>query len=161
MQSLGNLLKVLNEAKIDFVLIGGFASVVYGSSMVTRDLDICAFINPDQIERLRACLSQFHPRHRMTPKKLSFLEYPSNTKELKNIYLETDLGVLDIIGEVTGVGDFKKISANAVEIDIYGIKCKVMAIDDLIASKKALGRYKDLAVVRELEFIQKRDNELK
>ena len=155
MQSLSKLLEILLDARIDFVLIGGFASVIHGSSMVTQDLDICMMVNPEQIEKLRECLKDFHPKHRMTPKHLSFLEFPADTALTKNIYLETDLGVLDVISEVTGVGTLQRLAANADEITLYGKKCKIISIEDLIASKKALGRPKDLAVVRELEMVSK------
>jgi len=155
MQNLGHLLEVLLNTNIEFVLIGGFASVVHGSSMVTQDLDICMLVNPQQIEKLRNCLRPFKPRHRMTAKKLSFLDFPQDASGVKNIYLETDLGILDIVGEVTGAGPFARVYAHANEIEIYGKKCKVISIKDLIASKKSLARPKDLAVVRELEAIQR------
>ncbi len=155
MQSLGNLLELLLNANINFVLIGGFASVVHGSSMVTQDLDICMLVDPKQVEEMRRCLSAFHPAHRMTSKKLSFLQFPTDTANLRNIYLETDLGVLDVVSEVTGVGSFDRVCAQADEIEIFGKKCKVISLQDLITSKKALGRAKDLAVVRELEIIKK------
>jgi predicted nucleotidyltransferase len=156
--SLGELLKTLIDAQIDFVLIGGYASVVHGSTMVTRDLDICALVTPVQIEKLRKCLSSFHPTHRMTPKRLSFLQFPEDSKGVKNIYLETDLGVLDVISEVTGVGDFSRVASQSIEIHLYGRKCKVISVEDLIAAKEAMGRDKDKAVVRELKIIQKRKN---
>ena len=158
MQSLSDLLKVLMDSKIEFVLIGGYASVVYGSTMVTRDLDICALVTPEQIEKLRQCLKDFHPKHRMTPKKLSFLDHPEDTAGTKNIYLETDLGVLDVISQVTGVGEYGRIALKAVEIQIYGKKCKVISLEDLIASKLAMGRDKDKAVVRELKIIKDSDS---
>lgn len=158
MQSLGELLKKLVDAQIDFVLIGGYAGVVYGSTMVTRDLDICALVTPAQIEKLRTCLKDFHPTHRMTPNRLSFLEHPLETAGVRNIYLETDLGVLDIISEVTGVGDFSRLTSNAIEIQVYGRKCKVISIEDLIAAKEAMGREKDKIVVKELKVIRERQN---
>ena len=154
MQSLGDLLKVLIDSSIEFVLIGGYASVVHGSTFVTRDLDICVLVTPEQIEKLRKCLKDFHPKHRMTPKKLPFLDHPEDTAETKNIYLETDLGVLDVISQVTGVGEYSRIAAQAVEIQIYGKKCKVISLEDLIVSKLAMGRDKDKAVVNELKAIK-------
>ena len=75
MQNLSSLLEVLLNANIDFVLIGGFASVVHGSSMVTQDLDVCMLIDPDHIGKLRDCLKELNPKHRMTHKKISFQEY--------------------------------------------------------------------------------------
>lgn len=157
MRSLAKLLDVLLNANIDFVLVGGFASVVHGSTMVTRDLDVCMLTGPDEIEKLRECLAPYNPKHRMTPQKLPFKDYPAVTTGLKSVYLETDLGVLDVLSEITGVGSFEDVVKNAIQIEIQGKKCNVISIDDLIASKKSLGRAKDLAVARELEIIQKHE----
>jgi predicted nucleotidyltransferase len=158
-RNLAKLLDVLIDARIDFVLIGGFASVVHGSTMVTRDLDVCMITGEDEIEKLRDCLRAYNPTHRMTPQRLPFNAYPKDVTGLKSVYLETDLGVLDVVSEVTGVGGFQEINKHATQIDIHGRKCKVISMDDLIASKKSLGRVKDLAVVRELEIL-KRENKI-
>lgn len=40
MENLNHLLKRLLESKIEFVLIGGYAAVLHGSSQVTQDIDI-------------------------------------------------------------------------------------------------------------------------
>jgi|GEM_PF-1469467 len=56
MQNLNQLLKVLLEAKIDFVLIGGYAGVVYGSTQLTRDLHICMYLNDDDLKTLQQAL---------------------------------------------------------------------------------------------------------
>ncbi len=154
MQNLGKLLDLLLTAHIDFVLVGGFASVIHGSSMVTHDLDICILLDPEHIETLRQCLKPYHPTHRMTPQRLSFLEFPKDISNIKNLYLETDLGILDIINHIDGVGSFERVRQDAIEIEIYGKNCKVISIDDLIACKKAIRRPKDLAVARELEALK-------
>lgn len=155
MNNLNNLLQVLLEHKIDFVLIGGFAGVVHGSTQVTRDLDICALVTPIQVEKLRTALKDLHPRHRMNPNfKPSFLTEPSDLESLKNIYLETDLGVLDVISEVTEVGDYEQVKKNSVEIDLFGQKCRVISIDALIKAKEKMGRPKDKMVVAELKALR-------
>lgn len=154
MTNLNNLLQVLLENEIDFVLIGGFAGVVHGSTQVTRDLDICALITPAQIEKLRFALKDLHPRHRMNPNfKPSFLTEPKDLENLRNIYLETDLGVLDIISEVTQVGDFEQVMKNSVEIELFGKTCKVISVDALIRAKEKMGRPKDKLVVAELKAL--------
>ena len=51
MNNLNSLLEILLANEIDFVLVGGFAGVVHGSTQVTRDLDICALVSPDQVEK--------------------------------------------------------------------------------------------------------------
>jgi len=150
------LLKVFIDAKMDFVIVGGFAGVLHGSSMVTKDLDLCFLLSLDNVEQLRSALRAFHPKLRMTPQKLSFLEFPEDARQLKNLYLETDLGIVDIIREVTGVGDFQRVADRAVVVELFKQSVKVMCLEDLIAAKQALGRAKDLAMVKELRLIQER-----
>jgi len=157
MKNLNNLLKLLLENEVDFVLIGGFAGVVHGSTQVTRDLDICALITASQVDKLREVLRDFNPRHRMNPNhKPSFLDEPKDVTGLKHIYLETDIGVLDVLSEVTGIGDFEQVRKNSVEIPLFGHRCKVISAEALIETKRKLGRPKDLFVVAELEALLKK-----
>ena len=113
----------------------------------------------ENIGRLRRLLKDLDPRHRMTAQKLSFLETPPPGTELKNIYLRTRLGVLDILSEVFGVGDFARLRANAREVMLGGRVVRVMSIGDLIAGKEALARDKDLLVAKELRAIALRQQE--
>ncbi len=94
----------------------------------------------------------------MTTEKLSFLELPEQTHSLKNIYLQTDLGILDILGELPAVGTFEEISSRATTMDLQGKKIKLISIDDLIKAKKALGRPKDIATIYELNYIKEKLN---
>lgn len=154
MQNLQALLKNLLEQDIDFVLIGGFAAVVHGSTLVTQDLDICAAITDQQIDNLRKALKSLNPIHRMNAKaKVSFLEHPKDITGISNIYLNTDLGILDILSETQPAGNFAEIKSRAVEISLYGYKCKVISIDDLIRVKEAMRRPKDLQAVEELRLV--------
>lgn len=155
MENLNKLLKKLLESNIDFVIVGGFAGVVHGATQVTQDLDICLLIDDKKINALRQCLKDIHPKHRMLPKKPSFLEIPESTKNIKNLYLETDLGVVDIISEVTNVGDFKRVEKKSISVSLFGHNCKVISLDDLIEVKKNLGRAKDIALYHELLEIKK------
>ena len=85
MQSLSNLLQRLAKSGVDFVVIGGFAGVLHGSSLVTRDLDICAVLTAENIERLRQALKDLHPHHRLTPQHLSFLQTPKPGESVNNL----------------------------------------------------------------------------
>ena len=71
-----------------------------------------------------------------------------------NLYLQTDAGILDLLSNVTGVGDFQELSKSCIEIKIYGYNCKMISIEDLIKAKLALKRPKDLEVAKELEAIK-------
>ena len=154
MKDLNTLLKLLTDSGIDFVLVGGYAATVHGSALVTQDLDICALITKENLEKLRSTLKNYHPVHRMTPNRISFLTHPSDATGWNNLYLETDLGTVDVLNQITGVGDFEKVAKNSIELKIFGKKCKVISIDDLILAKQAIGRPKDLHAIKELQVIR-------
>lgn len=153
MQSLSDLLTRFADSGLEFVIIGGFAGVLHGSSYVTRDLDICAVLTPANVERLRDTLKDLNPRHRMTPQKLSFLQNPKLGEAINNLYLETDWGVIDIFSSVLGLGALDRLEANAEAFEIGGKTCRVIGIADLIKAKEAMGRDKDLLAAKELKMI--------
>lgn len=153
-QDLTKLIKLLLKEDFDFVLIGGFAASAYGSSMVTQDLDICMLLTAESIQKLRKLFENLHPFHRQTPQRISFFDFTDQAQDLNNLYLQTDLGILDIVSTVSGVGDFNRVKEKALEVPLFGHKCKLISIDDLIKCKLTLKRPKDLACAQELEIIK-------
>ena len=153
---LNGLLQSLFDAEVDFVIVGGFGAMLHGSSLVTRDLDVCAVLTPSNIEKLRSAFRDLHPTHRHNPNRLSFLDNPEPGVLLKNLYLQTDLGPLDLMSAITGVGDYERVASKAIEVELFGRGVRVIAIEDLIAAKEALGREKDLLAVKELRAILER-----
>lgn len=152
MQDFRQLLERLVDSGLEFVIIGGYAAVTHGSSLVTRDLDICMVLSNDTVEKLRAVLAQWNPKHRMTPQSLSFLEFPKSGP-IQNLYLRTDVGVIDVLSSVLGVGDFAELRKNAEDFEIGGRVYHVISLQDLIVAKEAMGREKDLLAVKELRAI--------
>src|SRR5712692_4940338 len=71
-----------------------------------------------------------------------------------NFTLTTDLGDLDFLGEVTGLGFYKEVKAAADTQIIDGIPVLVLSLSGLIKTKKAAGRAKDLYVLPELEGLE-------
>lgn len=153
MPNLSNLLRRLIEADIEFILVGGFAGVVHGSSYLTDDLDVCAVISPDTIEKLRLALGELHPVHRMTADRKSFMEIPESGVSLNNLYLATDEGVLDVLGSIHGLGSFDEFVDRAEELSLFGLTCRVVSLPDLIRAKESLAREKDLLAAKELRAI--------
>jgi predicted nucleotidyltransferase len=147
------LIAKLTDSGFEFVMIGGYAAVTYGSSQVTRDLDVCAVLTSENIELLRKALAEWNPRHRMTPERLSFLKFPKAGEPLNNLYLETDVGVVDILSTVLGVGDFARLKSGAEKFVVDGRVCWVISLPDLIIAKEAIGRGKDKLTAVELRII--------
>jgi len=148
------LLKRLLNNDVDFVLAGGFACTLHGSPLVTQDIDICVAFDDTQIAKLREALKDLKPKLRMNPNfKPSFLEHPKRSNELKNIYLETDLGILDMMSELQPIGDFRTVKENSISVDLYGHVCKVVSLEDLIKIKETMSRPKDKEALRYLREI--------
>ena len=153
MADLNRLLQRLCAANVDFVIVGGFGAVLHGSSLLTRDLDVCAVLTPENVEKLREAFRDLNPIHRMTPQRLSFLDNPDPGVSVRNLYLQTDFGPLDLLGEITGVGNFHEVAARAIAVELFGLKVRVISIEDLITAKESLGREKDHLAAKELRAI--------
>ena len=157
MNELKKILELLADNEVPFVLVGGFAAVVHGSPQLTRDLDLCISFDLEQLKKIRTVLLPYHPKHRMTSEKLPFAEHPKDLTGLKNLYLDTDLGVIDFLGEITGIGNYDAVKNSSIEIELKdGRKLRVLSIEALIIAKEKMGRKKDLLVVEDLKVIQKK-----
>ncbi len=154
MQDFSTLLRRLADAGLDFVIVGGFAAVTHGSSYVTRDVDICALLTAEDVGKLRDALGEWNPKHRMTPQRLSFMAHPPAGALVKNLYLQTDKGVVDVLSSVLGVGDFERLKRGSVEVEVDGYRYRVMSLVDLIAAKEAMGREKICSRPRSYERSQ-------
>jgi predicted nucleotidyltransferase len=150
-----NLLKRLNKAGVDFVIVGGFAGVVHGCTFVTQDIDVCCDFSPANLFRLQKALTGLHPIHRMTPKRIKFQLNKKNVEQFENLYLDTDIGQLDCLSQINGLGDFSEVKKSSVPIEAEGMKFYVLNIEALIKSKKAMGRQRDKQAIQQLEEIKR------
>ncbi|MGH9796313.1 MAG: hypothetical protein ACRD5G_16215 [Candidatus Acidiferrales bacterium] len=147
------ILEVLEDARVNYVLIGGGAMIAHGSAYVTRDVDICYDRTRENLKRLAEGLRPFHPRLRGAPPELPFLWDEETLRRGMNFTLATDLGDIDLLGEVSGLGSYTDALASSQPLQAYGRQCQVLTLEALIRTKKATGRGKDLAGVVELEAL--------
>jgi hypothetical protein len=87
---------------------------------------------------------------------LPFRLDPATVRAGLNFTLDTDAGPLDLLGEVSGVGGFEVMAANAVDYEAYGRRIRVMSLDDLEKAKRAAGRRKDLLALDEIAELRRR-----
>ncbi|MGO9272356.1 MAG: hypothetical protein ACLQOO_19360 [Terriglobia bacterium] len=147
-------LMVLVDGGVELVVIGGAAMWLRGSAYLTRDLDVCYGRSRENIQRLVTALAPFGPRLRGAPIDLPFrLDVPTVTRGL-NFTLTTELGDLDLLGEVAGIGTYHEALASSTVLEILGRLCPVLSLDGLIKTKRTAGRQKDLLVLPELEALR-------
>ncbi len=155
MTNFGSLLTRLARAGVEFVVIGGLAVLTHGHVRATVDLDICYARTPQNLRRLVEALAPIHPRLRGAPEGLPFFFDESTLRNGLNFTLVTDEGELDLLGEVTGVGGYTDLVLQALTTEAFGVEVRLMALEDLIRSKAAAGRPKDLLDLEALKAIQR------
>jgi hypothetical protein len=148
------LLFALSDAQVNFVVVGGYAAMLRGSAYLTQDLDICYERTAENLQRLASALGPLHPRLRGAPEGMPFVFDERTLLQGMNFTLETDAGDLDLLGELSGVGGYPMISKSAESMEVNGRSYRVASLEELIRSKRAAGRPKDLNVLPELEALR-------
>ncbi len=131
------LLKLFNKHKVEYVIVGAYALAFYGCPRYTGDLDILVKSDPSNAKNILKAIKEFG----FGSLKLTIKDFSS---EKKVIQLGMPPIRIDILTSLTGV-TWKQISPNHVKGKYGNTAVYFIGKDELIANKKALGRYKDLA----------------
>lgn len=148
------LLRALVEARVEFMLIGGVAARAHGSARLTQDLDVVYSRDPANLDRLVAALGPHAPYLRGAPPGLPFRFDADTVRRGLNFTLTTALGDLDLLGVVTGGGGYADLLPDTAELELFGLRCRCLNLERLIAVKRAAGRPKDLEAIAELEALR-------
>lgn len=148
------LLQRLTDHDVDFILVGGVAATVHGSARLTQDLDVVYGRSAPNLERLVASLADLEPYPRGAPPGLPFEWSEATVRAGLNFTLTTQLGDLDLLGEIVGGGTFDELLEETIPIELFGSACRCLTLDKLIEVKRAAGRPKDFEAVAELEAIR-------
>lgn len=149
------ILRRLVREEVEFVVIGGVAAVSYGSPLATDDVDVCAPMDRDNAIRIVRAVADLQPRWRFRPDMpVVTVDHPLLGR-LKNIYLRTSIGVLDVLGELPEVCSYEQVAASAVVRAIDDVSCRFISMDHLLAAKRAAGRPRDLRTIEILEAIRR------
>lgn len=152
------LLRTLNSHRVAYVLVGGFAAVVHGSSLVTADVDISPARDRGNLDRLAAALEELGARIR-TDREPAGVAFPCDGGFLAAqplmLNLVTDSGDLDLtLSPAAFPNGYDDLVGHAVAIDLGdGVGTLVASLADVIASKRAAGRTKDVAALPHLEAL--------
>jgi len=147
------LLAALRAAEVEFLLVGGVAATVHGSARLTSDLDVVYSRDPRNLVRLATGLAALHPYPRGAPPGLPFRWDERTLQAGLNFTLGTDLGDLDLLGELSGGGRYEDLVGETIEIAVFGEPIRVLDLPTLIRTKRAAGRPKDFEALAELEAL--------
>jgi len=139
---LGRVVTALAEQKLEAVLIGNAAAAMQGAPVTTVDFDFMFRDTPTNLRKLKAMAKSLDA-------VILWPFYPAS-KLYRMVDDATGLQA-DFMPKIRGVRSFEGLRSRACEYAIGRIKVKVASLPDIIASKKAAGRDRDLAVLPVLE----------
>lgn len=153
MKPVKDQLEFLGRHAIECVIVGGVAGTLHGSAIPTTDLDVCYSRTATNLQKLATALKSVNARLRNAPSNLPFLLDAETFRKGLNFTFVTDIGDLDLLGEVRGIGYYDKAVEGASSFELLGYTFKVIALDKLILAKRTAGRAKDMVAVAELEAL--------
>jgi hypothetical protein len=155
MGQLHRILERLVRHEVECVLVGGYAAMVHGVSLVTKDIDVCTHFSRPNLERIYAAVADLHPYHFLTPQPLPLEIPPGFENRIRNLYIGTDIG-LDCLGDVAGVGDYTAALSQSIAIQLPFGTARMLNRKAMIQAKSALDRPQDKIALLQLLAIDER-----
>jgi predicted nucleotidyltransferase len=149
------VIRRFSEAGVDFVVIGGTAVVLHGSSLLTEDTDVMYRHDLVNVRKLAEVLTDFDISLRGVDEDIPFKPDYRALWSGANFTLVSRFGELDLLAQASGVTSYEELQSRAVSMRIADRDVKVASIDDLITMKGAVGREKDKRAILDLEEIKK------
>jgi len=136
-------IELLNENKVRYLVVGGYAVAFHGHPRYTKDLDVWIELSPDNANRILAALKKFGfgslglgPEDFLECDQIIQLGYPPNRIDILT-------SLKDLI--------FRDCYKAKVEVEIQGLHIDFIDIENLKKNKRATGRPQDIADAENLE----------
>jgi hypothetical protein len=151
--------QILIDVGVQFVIIGGMAARLHGTGHATVDIDICPSADAENLSRLAAALEQLGARLRVEgdPGGVPFDRRPDTLRQMATMTLITEHGPLDLCFAPAGFpAGYDNLSEGALIVELGSIELPVASLADVVASKRAAGRPKDIVALPPLEAYLRR-----
>ena len=142
-QDFKEFIQSLNDNRVRYLVIGGYAVALHGHPRYTKDLDLWIEMKPDNAAKMVKALEQFgfaslglKAEDFLVPDQIVQLGYPPNR--------------IDVLTTLPGV-EFERCYTSRVQVEIDGVTVNFIDLENLKKNKKATGRTQDLADLENLE----------
>ncbi len=158
------LFKALNEAHVQYVVVGGLATVLHGYARMTADVDLVVNLEPAETEKALKALLATGLKARLPVDPMLFANAETRASWITEKHMlvfsfydpSNPLRIVDLF--VHEPIPFKDLSQRAVTMDIDGIAVPVCGIPDLIELKRRAARPRDIDDIAHLqELLRQRD----
>jgi len=128
------VLKALKESSLEAIVVGSVAAVLQGSPVTTQDMDLLVRDTPTNRKKIAALGKRLGSR----PRAISDLS-PA-------LRIDLPAAAVDVLFDrLPGDLGFEALRARSLSIAVGRQTARVACLEDIIASKAACGRPKDLA----------------
>lgn len=141
-QDFKELIKLLNDNQVRYLVVGGYAVAVHGYPRYTKDMDVWIELSLENALRLIQALEQFgfgslglQAADFLDPNQIVQLGYPPNR--------------IDLIASLQGV-EFESCYRSRIQLEIDDVIVNFIDLQNLKKNKKATGRLQDLADLENL-----------
>jgi hypothetical protein len=149
-------LRVLDDHRVRFVVIGGFAADLLGAPLNTSDLDVCYEQSPVNTVRLAAALNELGAARRTdrVDSEAPFVLDGPTLAAGESFTFDTLAGSVDIVAIPRGTAGFPDLVAKAITVPTGDFTVPVVALADLMRMKRAGVRIKDKMQLEVLAALQ-------
>ena len=149
--SFREILELLNNHEVEYIVVGGVAAVIQGAPITTFDLDALVRVSDDNAERLSSALEDLDARYR---------EHSSTVRPTKedilaggHLLLLTRAGPLDVLGFIGDKNRYEDLIDRSSEVEMTVGTFRVLDLEELVRQKKDSDRAKDRVMLELLEEV--------
>lgn len=145
-----HILRILAKHQVDHIVVGGIGGVLHGSPMPTRDLDIVPALRAANLKALAAALNELNARLIMhgEPEGIKIdwrgRDLQRMIVDVRFLNLMTDYGQVDLLHRPAGTTGYQDLATRAENLTLDDVRVRVAALEDIIRSKQAAARERDL-----------------
>jgi hypothetical protein len=141
------IVRALNEARVDYVIVGGLAVAAHGVVRATRDLDLVPDEAETNMDRLARCLVALGGQHPIEDTITgAALARPVSFK------VTTAHGDVQVLNRMRGIPSFAQLERHKITVEIApDTLAPICSLADLRAMKRAADRPRDRVDLAELE----------
>jgi len=147
---LSQLVKLMNQTKLDYALMGGLAVSIYGEPRFTLDMDVNVILKQDSIDDFLK-----------EAKRYGFYPIPKNIKRFvkKTLVIPMRFSKNDIYGRIDFIIAYNDLEYSGIKRaslkKVYSCKVRVIRPEDLIIHKITSSRPKDIDDIKGILIRQK------
>lgn len=154
------LFKALNDVDVQYVVVGGIATILHGYVRATADVDLVVDLQVDEASKVITVLTAEGLKPKIPVQAMEFADEKKREQwitekgmQVFSLYRPDRIGMtVDLF--VHQPIPYQDLYKHSVVMDLDGIKVRVCSIDDLITMKQLVGRHKDLADIEQLTKIK-------